>query len=203
VSAGNERGTVGDPGFDPRVLTVGAADLDTGRVASFSGSDVVQGVRKPEVVASGVDVLGLLPVGSVIEQDDQTRHLPNGLFRGSGTSQAAAIASGLAALFLAANPSATPTQVKASLLCAADDLRGKRDGAGLVRATTTICPGTEGQALDGSGDATGEADFDASAWAASAWAASAWAGTSWNASSWAASAWAASAWADGSWGGAS
>jgi serine protease AprX len=199
VSAGNKRGTVGDPGFDPRVLTVGAADLDTGRVAAFSGSDDVQGVHKPEVVASGVDVLGLLPEGSVLERDPGTRHLAHGLFRGSGTSQATAITSGLAALLLAANPDATPTQVKASLQCAARDLRGRRDGAGLVQATTTVCAGIDGQALDGSGDATGEADFDASAWAASSWAGSAWSASSWAASAWAASAWAASSWAASSW----
>jgi serine protease AprX len=213
VSAGNKRGTVGDPGFDPKVLTVGAADLDNGRVAAFSGSDVVQGMRKPELVASGVDVLGLLPEGSVLESDPGTRHLAHGLFRGSGTSQATAITSGLAALFLASNPSASPTQVKASLVCAARDLRGKRDGAGLVSATTEICSDAEGQALDGSGDATGEVGFDASAWAASAWAgstwtasswaASSWAGSSWAASSWAASSWAASSWAGESWGDAS
>jgi serine protease AprX len=201
VAAGNERNEVGDPGFDPRVLTVGAADLDTGRVASFSGSDVVQGVAKPDVVASGVDVLGLLPTGSVLEEDPATKHLAHGLFRGSGTSQATAVASGLAALFLAANPGATPTQVKASLRCAADDLRGHRDGAGLVRATTYVCAGTDGQALDGSGDATGEVGFDANAWAANAWAANAWAANAWAANAWAANAWAASSWASDDWGG--
>jgi serine protease AprX len=199
VASGNKPGTVGDPGFDPRVLTVGAADLEARKVASFSGSDMVLGVRKPDVVASGVDVLGLLPTGSVIEQAKGTKHLAHGLFRGSGTSQATAITSGLAAILLAAHPDATPTQVKASLRCAAQDLHGKRDGAGLVSATTTVCAGPDGQALDGSGDATGEAGFDASAWAASSWAASSWAASSWAASSWAASSWAASSWAASSW----
>ncbi|MCW2598229.1 MAG: peptidase and in, kexin, sedolisin [Frankiales bacterium] len=196
VAAGNKRGTVGDPGFDPRVLTVGAADLDKGKVASFSGSDNVLGVAKPEVVASGVDVLGVLPAGSVIAKDGGTKHLPHGLFRGSGTSQATAIASGLAALFLAGNPGATPSQVKASLRCAAKNLKGNRDGAGLVRATTTVCAGPDGQSLAGSGDATGEGGFDASAWAASSWAASSWAASAWAASAWAASAWAEQGWGD-------
>jgi serine protease AprX len=195
VSSGNTRGEVGDPGFDPRVLTVGAADLGTGRVAPFSGSDVVHGYAKPDVVASGVDVVGLLPTGSVVERDPSTKHLGHGLFRGSGTSQSTAITSGLAAILLAANPAATPLQVKASLRCAASDLRGHRDGAGLVRTTTDLCSGTDGQALDGSGDLSGEADFDASSWAASSWAASSWAASSWAASSWAASSWAASSWA--------
>ncbi|MDX6215723.1 MAG: serine protease AprX [Frankiales bacterium] len=195
VASGNEPGKVGDPGFDPRVLTVGAADVDSGRVAAFSGSDVVDGYAKPDVVASGVNVLGLLPKGSVIERAASTKHLANGLFRGSGTSQATAITSGLAAIYLAANPGSTALQVKSAIRCAAGDLHGKRDGAGLVETTTTPCSGPDGQALDGSGDASGEADFDASSWSASSWSAS-----SWSASSWSASSWSASSWSVGSWG---
>jgi serine protease AprX len=199
VSAGNERGGVGDPGFDPRVVTVGAADLSTGRVAPFSASGDVYGYAKPDVVANGVDVLGLLPQGSVLEQLPSTRHLANGLFRGSGTSQSTAVTSGLAAILLAAHPDATPIQVKASLRCAARDLNGHRDGAGLVRTTTTVCAGTDGQALDGSGDASGEASFDASSWSASSWSASSWSASSWSASSWSASSWSASSWSASSW----
>lgn len=190
VSAGNRRGTVGDPGFDPRVLTVGAADLETGRVAPFSGSDRVHGVAKPEVVASGVDVLGVLPTDSVLAKAPATKRLADGLYRGSGTSQATAIVSGLAALLLAKHPSATPAQVKASLRCAARPMPGNRDGAGLVQTTTTVGAGADGQALDGSGDATGEVGFDANAWAANAWAANAWAANAWAANAWAANAWA-------------
>ncbi|MCU1593020.1 MAG: peptidase and in, kexin, sedolisin [Frankiales bacterium] len=198
VSSGNTRGTVGDPGFDPRVLTVGAANLSTGRVAPFSGSDVVQGVPKPDVVASGVDVLSVLPADSVLAQLPSTRHLPHGLFRGSGTSQATAITSGLAAVLLAAHPSATPAQVKASLRCASQDVRGHRDGAGSVRTTTELCSGSDGQALDGSGDATGETGFDANAWAANSWAANSWAANAWAANSWAANSWASDSWGDDS-----
>ncbi|HTL24421.1 MAG TPA: S8 family serine peptidase [Mycobacteriales bacterium] len=201
VSAGNEPSQLGDPGFDPRVITVGAADLAgrRTRVASFSGSDEVAGVMKPDVVASGVHVLGTLPAGSVLATDPGTLHLANGLFRGTGTSQSTAITAGLAALLVAAHPGATPAQVKASLRCAATDLRGRRDGAGLVAATTSLCAGPDGQALDGSGDLTGEAGFDASSWAASSWAGPSWAASSWAASSWAASSWAASSWAASSW----
>jgi serine protease AprX len=203
VSAGNRRNELGDPGFDPRVLTVGAVELAKDRVATFSGSGEVAGVQKPDVVASGVHVLGLLPDDSALAQDPSTRHLPNGLYRGTGTSQATAVTSGLAALLLAAHPEATPTQVKASLRCAAVDMRGSRDGAGLVRATTTLCAGPDGQALDGSGDMTGEAGFDASSWGASSWGASSWGASSWGASSWGASSWGASSWGASSWGASS
>ena len=203
VASGNDRQQLGDPGFDPRALTAGALDVTTGKVAGFSGSDAVYGYEKPDVVANGVKVLGLLPTGSVIEQQRSTKHLANGLFRGSGTSQATAVTSGLAALVVAAHPDATPVQVKASLRCAATDLPGHRDGAGRVSATTTLCAGADGQKLDGSGDGTGEAGFDANAWAANAWAANAWAANAWAANAWAANAWAANAWAGGDWDGSS
>lgn len=196
VSAGNTPGTVGDPGFDPRVLTVGAADLRGRSVAPFSGSDVVAGVHKPDVVASGVQVMGILPEDSVIARAEGTAHLPHGLFRGSGTSEATAVTSGVAALLLAAHPGATPAQVKGSLRCAAQAL----DGSLLVRTTTELCAGADGQALDGSGDTTGEVGFDANAWAANAWGANAWAANAWAANAWAANAWAANAWAGSSWG---
>jgi serine protease AprX len=196
---------VGGPGYDPTVLTVGALDLGRGRVASFSGSDEVAGVSKPDVVASGVRVLGLLPEGSVLARSRRTTVLEHGLYRGTGTSQSTALVAGLAALVIQEHPEATPAQVKASVRCAAEDVRGSRDGAGAVQAVTTLCAGPDGQALDGSGDRTGEVGFDASSWAASSWATSRWAASSWGASSWAhrppwaASSWAASSWAASSW----
>jgi serine protease AprX len=203
VSSGNTAGTVGDPGFTPQALTVGAADLDTKKVASFSGSDTVKGVQKPDVVANGVHVMGILPEGSVLASSASTAHLSNGLYRGSGTSQAAAVTSGVAAIFLAAHPGASPAQVKGSLRCAAKDLKGSSDGAGLLSATTKVCADADGQALNGSGDTTGEASFDASSWGASSWGASSWGASSWGASSWGASSWGASSWGASSWGASS
>jgi len=204
VAAGNHPGHVGDPGLDPFALTVGAADLGTERVASFSGSGRVAGMHKPDVVASGVGVLGLLPPDSVLARATGTAHLADGLFRGSGTSQSTAITSGAAALLLAEHPEATPTQVTTSLRCAADPLPGQRDGAGLLRTTTSLCSGSNGEPLPGSADPTGDgpgrSDGAASTWAASTWAASTWAASTWAASTWAASTWAASTWAASSWG---
>jgi len=108
VSAGNDPSLVGDPGFTPRALTVGAADLtrDAPDVAPFSGSDVVAGVQKPDVVASGVGVLGVLPPHSVIAKDNPQARAGGRLWRGSGTSQAAAVTSGAVALLLQERPAA-------------------------------------------------------------------------------------------------
>jgi serine protease AprX len=201
VSAGNTADEVGDPGFDPRALTVGAADLKGSKpaVASFSGSAVAARVQKPDLVANGVSVLGVLPADSAVATQNPSAHAAGALWRGSGTSQSTAIVSGAAALLLQAHPSATPAQVKASLRTAARNLPGSRDGQGLLDPTTKLVSGADGTALDGSGDLTGEASFDASSWSASSWSASSWSASSWSASSWSASSWSASSWSAASW----
>ena len=199
VASGNAAGQVGDPGFDPRVLTVGAANLTTHRVAAFSGSGRVGPAYKPDVVASGVGVLGLLPADSVLANAPGTSHLANGLTRGSGTSQATAIASGTAALLLAEHPGASPVQVKASLRCSARRLHGRPDGAGLLRLPGQLCADVDGRALSDGRDLSGEMGFPASSWSASSWSASSWSASSWSASSWSASSWSASSWSASSW----
>jgi serine protease AprX len=197
VSAGNTAGVVGDPGFTPRALTVGAADL-TGKnasVAGFSGSARVAGVDKPDVVANGVSVLGLLPPASVIARGNPTSR-SGALWRGTGTSQATAVTSGVAALLLAKRPDASPAQVKAALRSAARPLAGSRDGAGLLRVTTSTSRGggTSDGPPSGGGDASGEAGFDANSWSANSWSANSWSANSWSANSWSANSWSANSW---------
>ncbi|MDT7571441.1 MAG: serine protease AprX [Actinomycetota bacterium] len=201
VSAGNTADEVGDPGFDPRALTVGAADLKGKKpaVASFSGSAVVAGVQKPDLVANGVSVLGVLPADSVVATQNPAAHAIGALWRGTGTSQSTAIVSGAAALLLQARPSATPAQVKASLRTSARDLPGVRDGQGLLDPTDKLVSGPDGAALDGSGDLTGQGSFDASSWSASSWSASSWSASSWSASSWSGATWNGSSWSASSW----
>ena len=196
VSAGNTPGEVGDPGFDPRVITVGAADTREGRVdvASFSGSAVVAGVEKPDVVGSGVGVLSVLPPSSVIAQSNPgARH--GDLWRGSGTSQATAQAAGVAALFLAAHPGATPADVKASLRTAAKKVHGSN--AGLLHVTKRLVSGTDPSGAPSAG--TGEVGFDANSWSANSWSANSWSANSWSANSWSANSWSANSWSASSW----
>ena len=131
ASAGNEGNSAGqltDPAMDPYVLAVGATDPNlavTGwqspSVASFSNSG--NATRSPDVVAPGKSIVSLRDPGSYID----TNH-PEGLvlgdasqrlFRGSGTSQAAAVTSGGVALLAQAFPAATPDQLKAALTATA------------------------------------------------------------------------------------
>lgn len=193
VSAGNDPELVGDPGFTPRALTVGAADLTAAApaVAAFSGSDVVAGVQKPDVVANGVGVLGVLPPTSRIALDNPAAHAGGALWRGNGTSQAAAVTSGAAALLLAEHPGASPAQVKGALRVAAQPLDGERDGAGLLRLADGLADGSDPSVGSGHGDPTGEGSFDANSWSANSWSANSWSANSWSANSWSANSWSA------------
>ena len=208
VSAGNDPDVVGDPGFTPRALTVGAAELSgaQARVAPFSGSATVAGVAKPDVVANGVSVLGVLPPDSVVARSNSGSHVRGDLWRGSGTSQATAVTSGVVALLLQDQPDATPAQVKAAVRSAARPLPGTRDGAGLLRlprgqadrpddgdgAGDRDSNGTgDGDGTSRGADPTGEGGFDANSWSANSWSANSWSANSWSANSWSANSWSA------------
>jgi len=125
VAAGNRGpsgGTVNKPADDPFVISVGAVDLknSTGKdddvLASFSSRGPTQdGFTKPGFLAPGVTIVSNRAVGSTIDQMYPDARIGASYFKGTGTSQAAAIVSGIVALMYQANPSLTPDQVKAVL----------------------------------------------------------------------------------------
>lgn len=227
ASVGNTPGQVGDPGMDPQALTVGALDLSGRRpqVASFSGGGVVAGVVKPDVVAAGAHVLGVMSPHTLIAKQNPTARQPDGLFLGSGTSESTAITSGVAAAYLADHPGSTPLVVKTAIRTGAQPLCSWGSGAGMVTMNRSSDQRRCGRGWGGgtSADPTGEAHFDsvswlanswldgawvawlasswsASSWSASSWSASSWSASSWSASSWSASSWSASSWSDAGWG---
>jgi serine protease AprX len=131
------------PAADPYVIAVGAVDNrgsdDTKDdvVAPFSSSGTA--ARRPDLLAPGKSVVSLRVPGSEADVDHPEGLVPGDaqdrLFRGSGTSQAAAIVSGIAALVLQARPAMTPDQVKAMLTATADRLEvgaSPAMGAGVV-----------------------------------------------------------------------
>ncbi|MDQ1715657.1 MAG: serine protease AprX [Frankiaceae bacterium] len=233
VAAGNTAGVVSDPGFTAGALTVGAADLTTRQasVAPFSGSAVVAGVQKPDVVASGVSVYGLLPPTSTIALANPGSLTASGLYRGSGTSEATGVVTGLAAIFLQKNPDADTTTVKSSLRAAARDLGTPSAGAGLVQMTRVASESAgdgensfdstawlagaysgEGFTMDewlsdlaGAwfGDETVGNEWMATRWTATRWTATRWTATRWTATRWSATRWSATRWSANEWAGAS
>jgi serine protease AprX len=134
VSAGNGDGSksgLADPAYDPTVLAVGAEDAhgtsdrgdDTMAPFSLTG-DSANGLRGPDLVAPGVSVVSLRASGSLIDAQHPSAELGDRFFLGSGTSQAAAVVSGGAALLLSQRPWLSPDQVKDLLRRSARSLTG-------------------------------------------------------------------------------
>jgi serine protease AprX len=115
------------------VIAVGASD---GRSTDDTSDDVVpdwsstgDGTRNPDLVAPGRSVLSLRDPGSLIDTTYPTARFGSRFFRGSGTSQAAAVVAGAAALLVQQRPNATPDQVKALLTRTAHRLPAADDAA--------------------------------------------------------------------------
>ena len=149
ASAGN-RGpgpnTINKPGDDPFVLTVGAADnhgtpdRSSTSVAAFSSWGSPGGFSKPDIIAPGITVVSLRDPGSTIDTLYPYARIGDSYFKGTGTSQAAAIVSGVAALMFQANPWLTPDLAKGVLLKTAykNGNYGHGAGAGLVDAGSAL-----------------------------------------------------------------
>jgi serine protease AprX len=235
VSGGNDgtsHGSLTDPAVDPYVLAVGAANLNATNLlgctnmAPFSSRS---SGRHVDVVAPGVSIESLRDPGSAIDQAHPGAVVDNRFFRGSGTSQAAAVVSGSVALMLQARPPLTPDQVKALLKSTASPLAlldQNAEGSGLINtfaAATASVPWASAQnwaAATGTGSInqarggsyvtlggvalTGEQDimgkpWKGSVWAPSAAAATAWSGDTWNGSVWTGGCWCGVSWAGATW----
>ncbi len=162
VSGGNEgpgAGRLTDPAIDPYVIAVGASDpvravsgWKAPTVASFSSRGTTS--RHVDLLAPGRSITALRDPSSFIDVNH-----PEGLvagdttgrlFRGSGTSQAAAVVSGAAALLVQADPALTPDEVKAALTTTAAPVAGASavdQGAGeldLRAALAAVQPAEDG-----------------------------------------------------------
>lgn len=149
AAAGNrgpDAGTISKPGDDPFVLTVGAADVRGTAdrrddvVAPFSSrGPTVDGIAKPDLVAPGVSIVSVRAPGSWADRDRPEARVGNAYFKGTGTSQAAAVVSGIAALLFEADPSLTPDEAKAALVGSSSGLGGQPGaGSGLVDAARAV-----------------------------------------------------------------
>ncbi len=241
VAAGNDgiaSPTLTMPAADPYVVAVGAVDnrgtdgFKDDIVAPFSnGGDKA---RRPNLIAPGKSVVSLRVRGSAADVGHPEGLLPGDadgrFFRGSGTSQAAAVVSGAVALILQARPTLTPDQVKRLLVASADRLEDNPQpamGAGVLNVKTALglatpsatttrqlwAPATGLGTLEASrGDAivvdpangvalTGEVDALGAPWGAAAWASASTAAAAWSGGVWNSNTWTGDAWGSDSWSG--
>jgi serine protease AprX len=225
---GGQPTTVGyAPGNDPFVITVGASDLNG---SPWTAADdfaapwsaygyTLDGFAKPELGAPGRVLVGPVPALSSMAREHPERLTALGYMWMSGTSFAAPVVSGAAALVLASHPSWTPDQVKGALMLSAQPTAaGSALGVGEVdakAASLVASPPNPNLALNQfvAPDPAGGLSFDAASWANTAqgdaswnsasWNAASWNSASWNAASWANASWAAASWAAASWNSAS
>jgi serine protease AprX len=236
VSAGNSGfGTaqLNNPAYDPYVIAVGADDT---RGTDDPKDDVIpawqtrgNATRHPDLVAPGKSLISLRDPGSFVDEANPGARVGSTrFFRGSGSSQAAAIVSGAAATVLEQHPELTPDQVKALLMTTSVPLPNAdpvAQGAGLINlhrareakistigAAVQTWPRSSGlgslQLARGSVLTEdegvvleGEQTIFGDSWDSGSWASSSFEGTSWTDGAWNGRTWSGRTWSGESWSG--
>ena len=234
VAAGNSGfGTpqLNDPAYDPYVIAVGGDDT---RGTDDPKDDVIpswqsrgNALRHPDLVAPGKSIVSLRDPGSFVDEANQGARVgATRFFKGSGSSQAAAIVSGAVATILEQHPELTPDQVKALLMQTAVPLPNAdpiAQGAGLINLhrardakLSTVADAVQtwprstglGSLQLARGSVVteddgivleGEQTIFGDTWDPATWASSSWDGTSWSGGDWSARTWSGDCWCGSSW----
>jgi len=233
----NNAPALANPAIDRYVMAVGSSDsmgtmtIADDSVPAFSPWPKRGATRGVNLVAPGVHIQGLRVPNSFIDLHYPEGQIGGRYFRGSGTSESAAIVSGAAALLLQKYPSAKPDRIKALLTSTGYEIDGKSQaiGGGLLQLGSALAtalpisiqtwpPSTgigsleaargedhltrDGVVLTGEQDIFG-ASFDSVTMAALEAAGNSWSGGTWNGNSWSGSSWSGSSWSGHSWSGSS
>jgi serine protease AprX len=211
---------VADPAYDPYVLAVGgfdtmgtAATSDDNFGAYSTASVSCHGCKNSDLVAPGSHLQGLRVPGGYLDQNHPEGVIDGRYFRGTGTSEAAAVTSGVVALLLQKYPGLKPDQVKRFLATNGvliANTAAKAQGGGEISLSTLaqktapaytqsfanatgngsleLSRGTDHISLNGV-DLTGEHDIFGHAFGSAAMAkleasASSWSGGTWNGNVW-------------------
>ena len=232
---GTDAGSLDNPALDPWIIAVGASEpngtysTSDDTMAPFSNAGSAS--RNADVVAPGRSIVSLRVPGGYVDTEYPEGRVGPELFRGSGTSQAAAVVGGAAALLVADRPALTPDQVKYLLESTARPLRYQeadlRQGEGVIdvsRAMRARTPldrdATQAFNLsDGSGSLEAsrgtyhvaspenvvlEGEYTVwNVWDGTSWSGTSWSGTSWSGNSWRGTSWSGGGWTGTSWSGTS
>ena len=215
-NAGPDAGRLDNPATDPFVIAVGGAERGPDSWAPLADTSSGDGLRDPDVAAPGRSIVSLRAPGSHADRNHPEGYIDEHRFKGTGSSQAAAVVAGAVALLLQARPSLSPDEVKALIRSTARPLGHERQlGRGLIdMAAAAVAPIPSDSAQpwvpsDGSGSLeasrgsrhviidghvlVGEVTWTGASWM-SGWNGSGWNGSGWNGSGWNGSGWNGSGW---------
>ncbi len=233
VAAGNKgdgSAKLNNPAYDPHVIAVGGAN---GRNTYTVADDIIgdfsswgDTARRPDLVAPGKSVVSLVSPGSRADVENPLARVGTRQIRGTGTSQAAAVVSGAAALIVSQRPDITPDQVKELMVSTAQELplaNPLAQGSGMLNlrnARTKSTPGRRAsdqkfalatgtgslEASRGTGhleddgfELRGEKDIFGASFNSSTWATRSAAGTAWSGGNWNANRWSGDNWSANRW----
>jgi serine protease AprX len=178
------------------VISVGAVD-DQGTTArgddsfaTWSSVGTTQdGFAKPDLAAPGAHIVSTLATGSAFSQLCPQCVVDGSYLQIGGTSMAAPVVAGVAALIVQAHPDWTPDQVKSTLIATGRDVPGGIDEVNASAAISVSEPASGANAglvpnelID---PATGDIDESRSSWGRSSWGrpadplAAGWASSNW------------------------
>lgn len=183
AAAGNEGPdpmTIGSPGNLPYLITVGAytdswtiEDRDDDYIPDFSSrGPTPSGHIKPDIVAPGGHIAGLVQPGSTLTRKHPNYMISTGELVMTGTSQASALVAGIVALLLQLEPDLTPDDVKCKLMTSAEPAINRdgrlayspfQQGSGAINAVRAVTLGQRGcgnKDLDLGRDIAGEQYFE-------------------------------------------
>ena len=147
IAAGNsgpKPGTVGSPGNNPNVLTVGAFDDKNtvekwdDEIAPFSsrGPTKIDNLEKPDILSPGVNITAATAYGSVLDTHPSIPHAGPDYITISGTSMATPVMAGIVADIVQARPDLSPREVIEIFKGTArrlPGLDGNQQGRGIVQ----------------------------------------------------------------------
>jgi serine protease AprX len=201
VAAAGNRGAAAEaawyaPGNDPFAISVGAVDdhgtalrTDDSYTAWSTLGTTQDGFAKPDIAAPGAHIVSTLAEGSAFSRLCPSCVADGTYIRLGGTSMAAPVVAGIAALVLERHPGWTPAQVKSTLLATGRDIGAPVDEVNAAAAVWTDSPasvsGRDVAASDLVDPTTGAIDYTRSSWGRSSWGSApdalvaGWARSSW------------------------
>jgi serine protease AprX len=214
VAGGNDGDTqthLDSPAIDPYVMAVAAVDttdVEPGDYEIPVWSGTGDGVRNPDAVAAGRSIASYRVPGSTADVAAPGARVGDDLFLGSGTSQSAAVVSGLAARLFSVLPALDNDDVKSTLVAGSQDLStpANRDGAGYVdgqQSSHNLWYDVPAQVhARAAGAGTGLVAPSGATWSGGTWSGATWSGATWSGATWSGGTWSGATWSGATWSGA-